>query len=302
MDVTDKNHDVYKTYPILLNIINELSFKGCLEKTISNYIDGIRRFLEFCGVTNEQIQDLTEDDIRRYLEHLKYTLCKSPSTINCNNSYLRFFFQSTLGKPINLHRIPMLKAVKKEPLFLYPDQVQRLIDISSENWCDTIIIKLGICAGLRIDEVANLKVSDIDVEHRVLHVRQSKRLRDRTVPIDNTLYEALHYYSLERHLKRNCYLIYFRRGGADKASCETIRRHFYAYRNRLGLSSEYTFHALRHTYATLFLMGSHDVVRLMHLMGHSSLESTSRYVHVVDRIQNNEDSVVDRIMGGKFNG
>lgn len=304
MKITDKNHKVYSSYPILLELLDDLSFKNNSYCTILNYISGIYRFLEFINADPNNLGALDEGDILCYFKHLKDDCHLSPSSVNNNNSYLRYFFQRILDKPINLYKIPMIKTTKKEIKFLYPKEVRNILTISAEdNWRDALIIRLGICTGLRIDEVAGLKGADIDIDNRVIHIRESKRLKDRLVPIDDTLYEALHEYSHCYHVKKSWYLIHFLADGSKKPACETIKRHFYKYRDALGLSDDLTFHSLRHTFAVLFLLNEPNLSKLMHLMGHSSLESTSRYMHPVDAFMRpNEKTITDKIMGGEFNG
>lgn len=165
MNITDKSNEMYLAHPILLNLLNELSFSNNSLRTIENYVCGVFRFLEFIKADDDHLENLDENDIHSYLVYLKDEKKLANTSVNSNNSYLRFFFQAILEKPINIYKIPMIKIHKKELSFLYPDQIKKLLKVSEENYVDSLIIRLGVCAGLRIDEVVvSLKVSDIDKE------------------------------------------------------------------------------------------------------------------------------------------
>lgn len=290
-----KSNDKYVKYPILLDLKSELELSGHAQNTIENYVTTVFKLLEFSQVDDPH--NLTEDHFRDYLKYL-HTTDLSKRSINAYNSFIRFF-QAILLKPINFFRVPMCKFPKKEIEFLTPSMITDLLNTTRYDTKMDCIIKLAICCGCRINEVASLKVSDIDIDSMRIHIVESKRNKSRYVPIDHTAYLALKRYSRDHehgiHLKLNDYLFTFNLN-KSKTNNETLRRNFYIYRDRAGLSSHITFHSLRHTFAVNYINAGGDIVHLQYLMGHSSLSSTAVYLHIAYNNKMAVDSFMDSLL------
>lgn len=217
-------------YPILNEVNLSLKLKNVSDRTILNDMDGIARFLDFISYDNQF--EITSDLFRDYLIYLHSTSLKKNS-INSNNSYIRFFFFSVLDKPLNLYKVPMARFARKEIDFLFDFQIHALFSACSSDSRMDCIIKLGLCCGLRINEIIQLKVSDIhtrDQSNMCIHIRESKRNKSRYyVPLDNTIYRAIQKYAKEYHIRprSDSFFISFHNG--NKTCNETIRRNFYHY-------------------------------------------------------------------------
>lgn len=294
MKTTD---DKYLEYPILLKVKENLELSGHAPNTIKNYVAGIYRFLEFTQIDDYNQLDLNH--FRNYLIYLNSTDL-SKRTINTNNSYIRYFYQAILLKDINPFIVPMVKFKKKEIDFLTDHQIVALLNASKVDSKTDCIIKLGLCCGLRINEIVNLKVSDIHVDSMTVFVSESKRNKSRFVPLDNTVYLALSRYSKENHLKINDFLFTYTRN-KHKTNNETIRYNFYIYRDKANLPSSITFHSLRHTFAVNYLNSGGDIIHLKYLMGHGSIDSTTAYLHVAYNLKMKVPSFVDSLLGGSSN-
>lgn len=290
---TKSINDKIALYPILNEVKTELELRNLSPITVTNYMDGIARFLDFINYDNSF--EITENHFRDYLFHLKNSDI-SLITLNCNNSFIRFFFLAVLNKPINLFRVPMAKFKRKDIEFLFDDQILHLLSATAFNSRIDCIVKLSLCCGLRVNEIVSLKVSDIhtkDKNNMCIFVRESKRNKSRYVPIDRTSYKAIQTYAKEFHIipGSDDYFIWFVKG--RKTCNDTIRRHFYYYRDLANIPSSYTFHCLRHTYAVNFLRAGGDLLDLKYRLGHSSLSTTSLYLHFSRNMMNTQISHID---------
>ena len=298
---TKSINDKIAQYPILNDLEASLSLKNLSPITVTNYMDSVARFLDFIHFDNHF--DITEEHFRNYLIFLHSTNL-SKNSINAINSSIRFFFFATLNKPVNLYRVPRAKFTRKEIDFLFDHQINSLFKTAYIDSRMDCIIKLALCCGLRINEVVSLKVSDIstkDSSNMTLHISESKRNKSRYVPLDNTSYRAIQRYAKEFHIVpgTNKHLFVF--SSSPKTCNETIRRYFNTYRDKAGIPNSYTFHCLRHTYAVNFLRAGGDLLDLKYRLGHSSLSSTSRYLHFSRNMMKTNISYIDsRIKDGAF--
>ena len=289
-------NDKIKQYPILIDVKTALILKNVSQRTVVNYMDGIARFLDFIEYDNSF--DITEEHFINYLFHL-HTTQLSKVSINAYNSFIRFFFNAVLDKPINPYRVPKAKCTRKDIDFLFDHQISSLLNVTHNDSRFDCIIKLALCCGLRINEIISLKVSDIstkDKHNMSIHIRQSKRNKSRYVPIDNTMYCALQRYAKEYHIIPNSDSCLFSFSYVGNTSTETIRRYFNKYKSLAGIPDSYTFHSLRHTYAVNFLRADGDLLDLKYRLGHSSLASTSRYLHFARNMMNTHISYMDQFM------
>ncbi|WP_084300880.1 tyrosine-type recombinase/integrase [Thomasclavelia saccharogumia] len=293
---TKSINDKIKQFPILNDVRIALDLKNLADKTIINYMDGIARFLDFINYDN--LFDINEDHFRDYLLYLHSTPL-SKNTINANNAYIRFFFFAVLNKNLNLYRVPKSKFTPKDIDFLFDHQIRSLLNavyIDSRMDC---IIKLALCCGLRINEIISLKISDISTRNRSnmsIYIRKSKRNKSRYVPIDNTSYSAIQRYAKEYNINPGSNRYFFIFSRAPKTCNETIRKHFNFYKDIAGIPASFTFHCLRHTYAVNFLRAGGDLLDLKYRLGHSSLASTSRYLHFSRNMMNNHISYIDTLL------
>lgn len=290
-------NDKYIKHPILLDLKNELELSGHSPNTIKNYVAGVFRFLEFANLDNPH--DLTEENFRDYLIYLNSTDL-SKKSINAYNAFIRYFFQAVLLKSINFIRVPKYRTTPKPIDFLSHDAILRLLNQTKVDSRIDCIVKLALSCGFRINEIVSLKVCDIDTKSMRIFIRESKRNKSRYVPIDNTSLLALRRYSREYHLKINDYMFTFNH--KTKTINNTVRRHFYIYRDLANIPDSVTFHSLRHTFAVNYINAGGDIVDLKYLMGHGSLSTTSLYLHVAYNQKMRVPSFMDSLMEVSHNG
>lgn len=291
---TKSINDKIALYPILNDVKQALILKNVSDRTVTNYMDGIARFLDFIKYDN--LFEITEDHFRNYLFYL-YSCNFSKITINTYNSFIRFFFNAVLNTAINPYRVPMAKFIPKDIDFLFDHQISSLLSVSFHDSRLDCIIKLALCCGLRINEVISLKVSDISTKDRsnmTVYIRESKKNRSRFVPLDKMAYRAIQRYAKEYRICPNSDRYFFVFSRLSHTCNETIRRHFNLCRDAAGIPRSFTFHCLRHTYAVNFLRAGGNLLDLKYRLGHSSLASTSRYLHFARNMMNTDISYMDK--------
>lgn len=291
---TKSINDKIALYPILNDVKQALILKNVSDRTVTNYMDGIARFLDFIKYDN--LFEITEDHFRNYLFYL-HSCNFSKITINTYNSFIRFFFNAVLNTAINPYRVPMAKFIPKDIDFLFDHQISSLLSVSFHDSRLDCIIKLALCCGLRINEVISLKISDISTKDRsnmTVYIRESKKNRSRFVPLDKMAYRAIQRYAKEYRICPNSDRYFFVFSRLSHTCNETIRRHFNLCRDAAGIPRSFTFHCLRHTYAVNFLRAGGNLLDLKYRLGHSSLASTSRYLHFARNMMNTDISYMDK--------
>ena len=129
-----------------------------------------------------------------------------------------------------------------------------------------------------------------------IYVRESKRNKSRYAPLDNTIYRAIQKYAKEYHIRPGTDRFFVSFHNGNKTCNETIRRHFYHYCRLAQIPDSYTFHCLRHTYAVNFLRAGGDILDLKYRLGHSSLSTTSLYLHYSKNMMNTHISYYDNML------
>ena len=156
-------------------------------RTEKTYIDAVAKFAQHFG----RSPDLLEPkDVHRYQVHLVNEKRVSWSAFNQAVCGLRFFYCTTLGRNWEIRHIPFAKLPRKLPVVLSRDEVRRLLEPVT-NFKHLGIMMVGYSAGLRLAEVANLRIPDIDSERMVIHVRHGKGQKDRFLPLSRIVLEVL---------------------------------------------------------------------------------------------------------------
>lgn len=250
-----------------------LRVRNLSPRTQKTYIDAVAKFAQYFGKSPDL---LGPEDIHRYQVHLVDEKHASWTTFNQAVCGIRFFFCKTLGRAIDVRHIPFAKLPQKLPVVLSRGEVQRLLE-SVTNFKHLAIVSVAYSAGLRLAEVAALRIPDIDSERMMIHVRQGKGQKDRFVPLSPIVLEVLReHYRIERPRD---YLFCGQHDGRP-ITHSAIQRFVTRIGKAAGIKKRVTLHCLRHSFATHHLEAGTDLRTLQLLMGHSSLKTTSRYLHI----------------------
>jgi len=249
----------------LENLKNELKLRGFSPVTIRNYAFFVEKFL---NKTKKPAEELNEEDVKAYLAELFDT--KSKNTIMLALASLKFFYQEILKKDFAQIKIP--KKEKRLPEVLTKEEVKRLIE-STDNEKTRLIVSMLYSSGLRVSEIVNLKVNDLNLDERIGWVRKGKGSKDRIFTISESLANNLKEFLKE---KNNIYVF-----SKDKPlTTRNIQKIIASLRVKAGINKKITPHTLRHSFATHLLENGVDIRKIQFLLGHSSLNTTQIYAHV----------------------
>jgi integrase/recombinase XerD len=193
---------------------------------------------------------------------------------------LRFFFNVTLGRKEMLAQIPHAKRERKLPVVLSVSEVRRFLKAVPNLKHRTVLMTM-YGTGLRVIEALRLRVEDIDSERMVLRIRQGKGRKDRYVPLSPTLLAALRFYWKERRPKTWLFPGINEDRPLEKTVIQKAAR---SARLRAHLKKPTRTHTMRHCFATHLLEAGMDLRSIQLAMGHASMRSTARYLHVATRL------------------
>ncbi len=254
----------------------QVTLRGQSKSTLNNYI---RRIALFVLHFQQLPENISEDEINEYLVALALDP-KSPSRSSFKHMVygLRYYYR-LLGMNKKAIALPSLKQDTKLPVILNRQELKELF-CAPALLKQRIVLTLIYSAGLRGQEVINLKLSDVDFERMTIHIRQSKYKKDRIVPLSKAMAVGLKKYIAAE----NPYLWLF--NGKEASGKYSVRGLSWIMRENLrktSITKEVNLHSLRHSYATHLLEEGLNIVTLKELLGHARITTTMIYLHSLPR-------------------
>lgn len=240
---------------------------------------------------NKSPAKLSMQQIRGYLLYLKSKQLSS-SSYNVEVCALRFFYRAVLRQTLTNVDLPTTRASYKLPETLSQDEVGRIIK-STGNIKNRALLIITYGAGLRVSEVVNLRIQDIDSDRMTLHIRCSKSRKDRYVILSPVVYKALCDYWKPCQFKD--YIFPSPRNQNKPITTRTASQIFSNAKIEAGIQKDCGIHALRHAFATHLLEAGTDIFTIKALLGHASIKSTSRYLSLVPNRHKNLRSPIDKL-------
>ena len=248
--------------------------------TVKNYLNGLKLFVIWLDVPIE------ETTYRKIIAYMDYLLGKrlKPKTVNCYlNSLCQFYhyLAEEEGVPIvNPVKKPnIMKLPRGLPKHLKEEQIEILFK-NLKGPRDRAMFMIMLRCGLRVEEVANLSLGNIDLKRRILFIQDGKGAKDRIVYISNDALAALLEYLRVRPANKVKKVFLVEKGPltGQPISIRGIqkRMEYYARRTSLKISC----HHLRHTMATQMLNADTDLSTIQDLLGHNSIRTTQRYCRI----------------------
>ncbi len=257
------------------------SIKKYSKYTVINYQNDLEKFNGY--IKDNNIKNITYKDIRGYIAYL-YNINESNKTITRNISSLRSFFKYLVkNKRIENNPMTLITNPKTDmllPHYLKYDEVEKLLMVTSSSnpydIRDNLIIELLYSTGIRVSELVNIKISDIDLNEESIKVF-GKGKKMRIVYFGDVCKNKIKKYLSIRN-SNNEYLLLNKRD--SKLSDRSVRKIFEDIIRLNHLDIAFSPHTLRHTYATHMLNDGADVRTVQELLGHSSVSTTGIYTHV----------------------
>jgi integrase/recombinase XerD len=252
----------------------DLKLKGVSPATIRNYLLYARKFAAFFM---RSPADLGAAEVRAFLLHQIEVEQLAYASYRQVYAALKFLYSVTLGRPGEISRLPFPRRQPNSlPKVLSGAEVSAFFAALRKPKYRALFMTC-YAAGLRLGEACHLRVEDIHSRRMVIHVRAGKGGKERLTVLSPRLLEVLRAYW--RLAKPKGWLF----PGATSVrpvALDTARSVFHSARAQAGLPRGYTPHSLRHSFATHLLDAGTDLVLIQHLLGHRSIQTTSRYTHV----------------------
>jgi integrase/recombinase XerD len=267
---------------ILLRMKEDILLRGLSKNTLESYTLNARTFLEYCNSPSEQ---LNEHDIRNFLLYLINVKKSSSGTVNSYSAAIRFLFAVTFNRTLNYLQIPRQKKRKTFPEILTREEVFAIIE-SCNNIKHKAMLMVVYSSGLRVSEAAALKLQHIDSKNMRLFVDYGKGGKDRyTLLSENCLSVLREYWKmyLPKHPEGWLFLGTF---NVSHITSRGIEFAFIEAVKRTNITKKVSIHTLRHAFATHLLEDGATLLQIKELLGHSSIQSTTIYLHLANITSN----------------
>ena len=256
-------------YDDILKICEQkIKYFNYSQRTNDIYVHYIKKFLE---KTDKYVQHLTSSDFQNYLNQYQFS---SVSQQNQVINAIKFLYEKALERKYSKICFKRPRKEKHLPQIIDNDSIVSKINAIT-NLKHKAILMLAYSIGLRVSEVINLKIGDIDSKRMIITIRQAKGNKDRIVPLSQNVLILFREYYKEYHPKEYLFNGQFSLQYSSE-SCNKLVKQY--------LGNQYHFHQLRHSCFTSLLEKGTDLRIIQKLAGHSSSKTTEIYTHVSSTI------------------
>jgi integrase/recombinase XerC len=265
--------------------------------TIVSYRNDLIQFFNYLKLyrilKDDKIEYVNRNVMRKYIVYLKksdYSARSISRKISTVRSFFKFCLREGIIKVNPTINLITPKIDKKLPYFLYLQEVNKLIETPLKNTIfgirDRAILELLYGTGIRVGELVNLNICNIDLYEKTIIVF-GKGSKERILPLGNPSIMAIQEYLTSRNLfekkifvnKNDLEALFLNRLGG-RLTTRSIRRIIIKYMKMAGLNKKISPHVLRHSFATHLLGGGADLRSVQELLGHKSLSTTQIYTHI----------------------
>ena len=291
-----KQISVYKSnkiHPINSHVLpameQQLKLKAYSRSTIKTYLNEMAQLLQ--TINNIPADELTPEHLKRYMVYCFETLLLKENTLHSRINAMKFYYEQVLGREKFFWEIPRPKQSLHLPKVLSEREMGKHFK-SIENIKHKAIVFTAYSAGLRVSEVVNLKIKDIDSGRMTLFIEKAKGKKDRIVNLSPLLLDILRSYLRQMKTKPQHYLFEGEIPG-EPYSIRSAQQIFHEAKRKAGIQKEISFHGLRHSFATHLLEKGVDIRYIKDILGHFDIKTTERYTHVSKRMLVNISSPLD---------
>jgi integrase/recombinase XerD len=260
----------------LEKFIELLKLKAYSPSTIRTYRNEFLQLLQI--LKKKPVNELIPDDLKRYMVYAMEKEGIKENTAHSRLNALKFYFEQVLHREKFFWEIPRPKKPLLLPKVLGEDELGKLFN-SLGNAKHKAMLFTAYSAGLRVSEVAALKIKDIDSGRMQILVEQAKGKKDRYVTLSPVLLDILRSYIKKYKPKPLIYLFESEQTGTAYPT-RTIQRIFQIAKEKSGIKKEVGIHSLRHSFATHLLEKGTDIRYIKEILGHFDIKTTERYLHV----------------------
>lgn len=267
---------------------HQLILRNYSERTVDAYLSSLNNFLQY--IQKNKFENISATQIEDYFYHCKAELNYSYSAMKQHLASVKFLYKEVLKKDIDFDFNVKMKKPSTIPVVLSIEEVQRLLN-SFTNLKHKAIFTLCYSAGLRLSEILNIKISDIDSDRMQIRVAQAKGKKDRYSILSHKVLGLLRRYVSE--YKPEVYLFEGQNGG--KYSGASVQQLMRTHRKKASINKKATPHTLRHSFATHLLDNGTDIRFIQELLGHKHIATTQIYTHVSSRSLKDVKSPIENL-------
>lgn len=269
---TEKNKEKW-----IEKIRQTLEIGGRSKRTFENYKSHLKRFLNYYDL-DTNIKNLNENDILDYIRINYINKELSGETYNMAIKAIKFFYSICFNKDLRKSLLPNHKLRKRIPNIIKKEVFIKIIN-DDKNLKHKCWLLLAFCSGLRAEEVATLKIENINSKEHKLKVLGKGNKERYTILPDITI-KFLRIYCKKKNITRKSGYLFVGTSSNDALNPKSITNYFTRTKNVYNLDNNLTFHCLRHSFATYYLMNGGNLLTLQSMLGHKFLNSTTIYLHI----------------------
>lgn len=248
--------------------IQEMKRRGYRENSIKNYSSCIDVFLS--TVKEDHPKNINEQDIKYFLGN-----CVRANTQRNYHSAIKLFYNICLNQKQKFKNIPYTKKDKNLPIILSVEEVQKMFDVC-ENRKHKLILALLYSCSLRVSELINLKWGSVDRGRMVIYILDAKGGKNRTVGLNDILLKLMEEYYREYKTKSFIFGGQFSEQYSSRSVLQVVKR----LATKAGLNKRVYTHLVRHCSASHMCEAGIDINMIQRILGHSSVKTTSIYLHI----------------------
>lgn len=254
------------------NLQQEMKLAGFSPKTIKAYTFCTRKIYDYF---HKPLNQISESEFKAFLAKLA-DKNYSPYTLNQYHAAMVYVLKHICQQTWTFS-FPFAKRHKKLPIVLSRKEIAIILE-NITNLKHQLLISLAYAAGLRVSEIINLTVEDIDLEELIIHIKQAKGKKDRISVFPIKMRTNLQILINNKHGKD----FVFESQSGGKLTTRTAQKIFSRALTNSGINKPATFHFLRHSFATHLLENGIDVRYVQELLGHANIRTTRIYTHVTN--------------------
>jgi len=278
--------------------VNALTLAGKGARTVEAYTRALRMLVTHCGKAPCEI---SEADLEAYFLHRRNVDRWSPNTMRICYCGIRFFFVCVLGRDWRLFQYLRARAESRLPAILSREEVRSILSCVHTAHNHAFLSTVYAC-GLRLQEALFLEISDIDSQRMMIHVHRGKGAKDRFVPLPHATLTLLREHWKQHRNARLLFPAYgrdSRSGGISTTPMakSSVQGAFRRAKIEAGIrKASVSVHTLRHAYATHLLEAGVNLRVIQKYLGHSSIETTTLYLHLTRKGEENAYALINTVM------
>jgi site-specific recombinase XerD len=253
-----------------------LILKAYSKSTIITYLGEMRQLLY--AFKDIPADDLTAEHLKKYMVFCLKKLNLTENTLHSRINALKLYFEQVLHREKFFWDIPRPKKAMQLPRLLNETELTRLFNALSNKKHKAMLFTI-YSAGLRVSELVDLKITDIDSKRMQILVRRAKGKKDRYVNLSPLLLDILRKYIQEYKPRPRVYLFESEQTFSAYPT-RTVQQIFANAKHKACIRKEVGIHSLRHSFATHLLDKGTDIRYIKDLLGHFNIKTTERYLHV----------------------